>query len=137
MSEEEEINHPYWGRIRRQSGIGDWNLELTEEWPGIGSIRIKARFQNPDDLVIQQNYTKLRENWEDIWPRILRRTNEMKATYGYQDTPIDRESDWFSLRLPVTDLATDPEWSIMLQAEEAGWLLDFKGLQDFGGQGVF
>jgi hypothetical protein len=51
--------------------------------------------------------------------------------------PINRASDWFSLRLPRGAIGDRAEWSVMLQADEAGWLLDFKGWDDFGGQGVF
>lgn len=137
MSEEEEICHPFWGRIQRRPGSKEWRVDFSEGWPGIGLIKIKTGFENPDDPVIQGNYTELREKWEHIWPRILQRTMEMKASYGHEDAAIDLEEDWFSLRLPATDFASEPEWSIMLQAEEAGWLLDFKGWQDFGGQGVF
>lgn len=61
----------------------------------------------------------------------------MKSRYGYGDVPIDGASDWFSLQLPREAIGEGAEWSVMLQADEAGWLLDFKGWDDFGGQGVF
>jgi len=61
----------------------------------------------------------------------------MKSRYGYADVPIDAESDWFSLTPPRKPIDEQAPWSVMLQANEAGWLLDFQGWDDFGGQGVF
>ena len=61
----------------------------------------------------------------------------MKVAYGYHGIPIQTESDGFELKLPTELMEKNAEWSVMLQAEEAGWLLDFKGWEDAGGQGVF
>lgn len=51
--------------------------------------------------------------------------------------PINLKSDWLNLTPPKMAIEEEPEWSVMLQAEEAGWLLDFRGWEDSGGQGVF
>lgn len=133
----ERVDHPFWGQIQRRDGYDGWDLEIEEEWPKKGMIKIRVDFDNPDDPTVQANYRAIREKWESVWPRIVDRTEEMKASYGYQEAPINLEDDWLSLTPPKIPIAENPEWSVMLQAEEAGWLLDFKGWEDFGGQGVF
>ena len=61
----------------------------------------------------------------------------MKAAYGFGKTQIRPDSDWFELKPPTDPIESQAEWSVMLQADEAGWLLDFAGWGDAGGQGVF
>lgn len=133
----ERVDHPFWGQIQHRDGYDGWDLEIEEEWPKRGIIKIRVGFDNPDDPTVQANYRAIRDKWDSVWQRIVVRTEEMKATYGYQEAPINLESDWLSMTPPRTPIDEEPEWSVMLQAEEAGWLLDFKGWEDFGGQGVF
>jgi len=133
----ETADHPFWGPIQRRDGYDGWDLEIKEQWADDGTIRIRVDFEDPDDPVVQANYKKMREKWASLWPRIVERTEQMKASYGYQDAPIDFASDWLSFTPPKIPIEEAPEWSVMLQAEEAGWLLDFKGWDDSGGQGVF
>jgi len=131
------VEHRYWGRIQRRSGFDGWEREHLELLLDGNTIRLRVDFDDPDDKTVQLNYAAMRMRWHELWPRILGRIAEMKSGYGYGDTEIRIDSDWFSLTLPSEPIAEGAEWSIMLQAAEAGWLLDFQGWDDFGGQGVF
>ena len=133
----ETAEHHYWGRIQRRLGYDGWDREYLEPLPDGNTIRLRVDFEDPDDETVQMNYTAMRRRWDELWPRILRRTAEMKSEYGYGGTPIRNDSDWFSVTPPSEPIADGAEWSVMLQADEAGWLLDFKGWDDLGGQGVF
>lgn len=133
----EEITHAYWGVIRRREGYDDWDLEELATLPDGDRIRFRFVFDDPNDPIVQANHTEFKKRWEEVWSRILDRVQEMKSDYGYSDVPINPERDWFYLRLPKQPLGDNAWWSVMLQADEAGWLLDFVNWEDHGGQGVF
>jgi hypothetical protein len=133
---DEKVEHAFWGRMQRPAGHDDWDVEFTDSLPDHTNVRIRVYFEDPDDQILQSNYSAIRNRWHELWPRILSRTDDMKLQYGYGNTPIKASSE-FDLRLPTKPIEGLAEWSIMLQADEAGWLLDFKGWDDFGGQGVF
>jgi hypothetical protein len=133
----ETVEHAFWGRMQRRAGYDGWDVEFSDALADHTSIRIRVCFDDPNDEVAQSNYSAIRRRWGELWPRILRRTDDMKSGYGYGSVPINASSDWFSMRLPTKPIERLAEWSVMLQADEAGWLLDFKGWDDFGGQGVF
>jgi hypothetical protein len=133
----ESVEHAYWGRMQRRAGYDGWDIETVETIPDGKGVRIRVEFDDPNDGTVQANYSAIRERWGELWPRILQRTQEMKSRYGYADVLINGASDWFSLCPPRGAIDEGAEWSVMLQADEAGWLLAFKGWDDFGGQGVF
>jgi hypothetical protein len=137
MSVIEEIEHPFWTRIVRIEGYEGWFSLLDDEMSDGTPVRIRVEFGDPNDEIVQRNFSAIRGRWTEIWPCIQSRTHEMKVAYGYHEFPIRTESDWFELKPPTELIETNAEWSVMLQAEEAGWLLDFKGWEDAGGQGVF
>lgn len=132
-----EVEHPNWGVIRRRKGYEDWDKEELAILPDGYQVRFRFVFDDPDDSVVQANYAAIKLRWEEIWSRILNRTQEMKANYDYCDVSINPSRDWFYLRIPTVKLGDDASWSVMLQADEAGWLLDFLDWEDAGGQGVF
>lgn len=133
----EAVEHGYWGRMQRRAGYHGWDVEIAAALPDGNQIPVRVAFDDPDCESVQANYSAMRVRWGEMWPRILRRTQDIKSQYGHGDVPIDGSSDWFSLRLPRDAIGDGAEWSVMLQANEAGWLLDFKGWDDVGGQGVF
>ena len=133
----EEIDHSFWKRVLRLDGYEGWHCLIKEPLDDGILVPIRIEFDDPNDITVQQNYIAIRERWPEIWPRIQNRTRDMKAAYGFGDTPICPESDWFELKPPIDPIESGAEWSVMLQAQEAGWLLDFTGWEDAGGQGVF
>jgi len=133
----QEIAHSYWGVIHRREGYDDLDKEEAATLPDGDRVRFRFVFDDPDDLVVQANYAAIKMRWEEIWSRILDRVQEMKVGYGYGDVPIEPSRDWFYLRVPTKPLGDKAAWSVMLQADEAGWLLDFSDWKDAGGQGVF
>ncbi|MCC9656718.1 hypothetical protein [Rhodopirellula halodulae] len=133
----EQIDHPFWGTVQRRSGYEGWDLEQAESLPNGTTTMLRFGFDDPSDPTVQENYSAIRTCWSEIWPRILNRIAQMKSAYGYGDTPLNPAFDWFSISVPTDPLATGAEWSVMLQAAEAGWLIDFEGWEDSGGQGVF
>ncbi|MCC9602293.1 hypothetical protein LOC67_17195 [Stieleria sp. JC731] len=137
MSILDEIAHPFWGRVIRVEGYEGWHCPIEERLSDGTLVSIRVEFDDPDNEIVQQNYTAIRERWDQIWVRIQERIGEMKAAYGYGGIPIQAESDWFELKPPVDSIDEGAEWSVMLQDDEAGWLIDFAGWGDDGGQGVF
>lgn len=133
----EEIAHPFWKRALRLDGYEGWHCPVEETLADGTRVSIRVEFDDPDDEIVQQNYAAIRERWPEIWSRIQNRTNDIRNAYGYGETLIRPESDWFELKLPTEPIDQQAEWSVMLQADEAGWLLDFAGWKDAGGQGVF
>jgi hypothetical protein len=133
----DRIEHPFWQQAIQLDGYEGWHSPLIDKLPDGTPIQIRVEFDDPDDPIVQANFTAIRQRWLEIWPRILHRTIAMKTAYGYGDTPIRSESEWFGLKLPTEPIEDNAEWSVMLQAEEAGWLLDFRGWIDADGQGVF
>ena len=133
----EQIEHPFWGRALRLEGYEGWHSPIVEKMPDGSLIHIRVEFDDPDDSVVQENFTAIQERWAEVWLRILNRTSEMKNAYDYGHIPIRSDSDWFELKPPTERIDEGAEWSVMLQADEAGWLLDFRGWADAGGQGVF
>lgn len=133
----EQIDHPFWGTVQRRSGYEGWDLERVESLPDGTTVVLRFDFEDPSDPTVQENYSAMCSRWSEIWPRILDRIAQMKSAYGYGDTPLDPASDWFSISVPPEPLATGAARSVMLQAAEAGWLIDFEGWEDSGGQGVF
>ena len=131
------LEHPFWGTLRKREGADNWEHEIVAHWPGRGDIRVCFYVTNPEDEIAQRNYETITQQWESLWPRILSRTDAMRAYYGYGEFPTDLSRDYFDIRLATSPLDEGAEWTVMLQAKEAGWLLDFKGWDDFGGQGVF
>lgn len=128
------LQHPTWGRISNRDG-DEWELEEEADWPGVGSIAVRFCFDDPDHSQTRSNYLAMKARWADLWPRILRRTEEMRASYSCQEEKIDVGSDYLYVRPPVESLERSPRWSVMLQSI-SGWLLDFEGWADAGGQGV-
>ncbi|KAI9134582.1 hypothetical protein [Acaryochloris sp. CCMEE 5410] len=133
----ETRQHQFWGHILRIDGFECWNFEFNGMLPDGTHILVRVQFDDPDNTIVQANFTAIRGRWPDIWPRILQRTEEIKIASGYANVPLCINVDWFELQLPEQPISHDGEWSVMLQAKEAGWLIDFKGWEDFGGQGVF
>jgi len=133
----EEVVHPYWGIVRRREGYDDWDMEELATLPNGDRIPFRFVFDEPNDRIVQANHTEIKQRWDEVWSRILDRVQEMKSGYGYDNVPINPSRDWFYLRLPRNPLGEDASWSVMLQADEAGWLLDFSDWDDAGGQGVF
>ena len=133
----EEISHPYWKRVLRIDGYEGWHCPINEKMSDGTPIQIRVEIDDPDDKIVQKNFSAIRERWGEIWSRIQRRTQETKTAYGYGEVPIRPNCDWFELRVPTKPIDANAEWSVMLQADEAGWLLDFAGWEDAGGQGVF
>lgn len=133
----EQINHPFWGRVQRRSGYDGWDVEQTDSLPDGTNVTLRFDFDDPNDQTVQENYSLIRSRWSEIWPRIVDRIAQMKSAYGYGDATYGPTSDWFSISLPTDRIEDDGEWSVMLQAAEAGWIIDFRGWEDFGGQGVF
>jgi hypothetical protein len=133
----ETAQHDFWGRMQRRAGYEGWDIEFTDSLPDGRAVRIRVDLADPNDERTQSNYSAIRKRWDELWSRILIRTQEMKTRYGYGTVEIDIDSDWFSLSPPREPIECNPEWSVMLQATEAGWLLDFRGWEDAGGQGVF
>jgi hypothetical protein len=134
---EEQIEHPFWNCALRIDGYEGWHCPITEETSDGMLLQIRIEFDDPDDKIVQQNYSAIRQRWSDIWSRIQQRTHAVKVAYGYTETPLRPESDWFERRLPTEPIEENAKWSVMLQADEAGWILDFVGWVDAGGQGVF
>jgi len=93
MNVAEQINHPFWKRAVRIDGYEGWHCPMDEELSDGRRIQIRVEFDNPDDEIVQQNYTAIRQRWLGIWSRIQLRTHEMKMAYGYAETNIRTESD--------------------------------------------
>ena len=133
----EQIEHPFWQSVLRIDGYEGWHRFIDDKLHGGETIRIRIEFDDPDDAVVQENFTAIRQRWSEIWPRIQDRTHQMKVAYGYNETQIESAESWFELKLPTKPIEQNAEWNVMLQADEAGWLLDFRGWDDAGGHGVF
>jgi hypothetical protein len=133
----EQVTHAYWGSLQRKSLDDAWSVEQKTVLPKGAVVRLIFAVEDLDDHTLQLNYRLLRARWAEMWPRVLQRIDDLKALYGYAGLAIDAANDWFSVRLPEEPIDDGGEWSVMLQAREAGWLIDFKGWNDFGGQGVF
>lgn len=128
--------HPFWGLISQRQGCDEWEVHEEHGWPSVGTIAVRFYLSDPEDKQVQRNFMRLRESWESVWPRILRRTELMRAGYGRADAPVDLQADYFYVRIPNEAIDSEASWSVMLQSED-GWLLDFRGWEDAGGQGVF
>ncbi|EMI46150.1 hypothetical protein RRSWK_01335 [Rhodopirellula sp. SWK7] len=133
----EQIDHSFWGTVQRRSGYEGWDLEQDDSLPDGTDVKLRFDFDDPNNPTVQENYSVIRSRWSEIWPRIVDRIAQMKSDYGYSDAKYDPASDWFSISVPDDRIEDGAEWSVMLQAAEAGWLIDFRGWEDFGGQGVF
>ncbi len=133
----EQIDHPFWKCAIRIDGSRGWHSPLNEHLIDGTPVIIRVEFDDPNNAIVQRNFSAIRQRWTEIWPRIQQRTRELKEAYGYGETPVRTEADWFELTPPSEPIESDAGWSVMLQASEAGWLLDFEGWDDAGGQGVF
>lgn len=133
----EQIDHSFWGVIQRRTGCKGWDLEQHDSLPDGTEVTLRFDFDDPNAPTVQENYSVLRSRWSEIWCRIVDRIAQMKADYGYSDATYAPASDWFSISVPEDRIEDGAEWSVMLQAPEAGWLIDFQGWEDHGGQGVF
>jgi hypothetical protein len=128
--------HPFWGLISQRQGYDEWEVHEEHGWPSVGTMAVRFYLCDPEDKQVQHNFIRLHESWESVWPRILRRTELMRADYGRADAPVDMQADYFYVRIPNEAIEAGASWSVMLQSED-GWLLDFRGWEDAGGQGVF
>lgn len=79
----ERAYHSFWGNIQRRDGYDGWDLEIGEEWPEKGMIKVRIGFDDPDAQVVQVNYRKIRDRWSSIWQQIVDRTEAMKVSYGH------------------------------------------------------
>ena len=115
----ETMEHPTWGRIANRQG-DQWELEEVADWPSVGSIKVRFYINDPDDAQTRTNYLAIKSKWVEIWSRILRRTEEMRASYRCQDEPIDPSSDYFYVRVPVIAIDKGASWSTSSKVFLAG-----------------
>lgn len=136
MNTPDKLSHPNWKDIRYSETLNEWLLSSQYLWPQKGMIKVQFYIDEPDSTLIIENYSKMLKNWENLWVRILSRTEALIQSYGYGLDDINVEEDYFYIRLPVSSIDEGGSWNVMLQSM-FGWLLDFEGWEDVGEQGVF
>jgi len=131
-----KILHPIWGEINHRDDNEEWELSEVHTWKKVGDIEIRFYIGDVESKIVHENFISIKQQWSKIWSHIISRIEWLIKAYNEDINGINPANDFFYLRLPVESINENGGWSVMLQSE-IGWLLDFEGWENDGGQGVF